>query len=1401
MANIERINMADSSSAETGGTTTAVAANSANPPESQQGAITPEKVIPPATIGGYPVPEKPDYRVETIAPPPGLVQAENVTTPPGITQEPQDQEGQQRWELDGGIPPPEQPGQPEGPRGPEGPAGPEWETSPERGEWIMERIAFMETMLPYEVRYNAENGPVLNGLYDELIKYVDGLEENRYYRSSFNRREAHPEVVPEPNEPLIDAIIRSYKERAAKLTQLAIQEAQAPPEDFTGVESLDTLIQKYNSLNTLAAERPQIEADLLKYFREANRKGLLKGVDDRLNSIYLRYVGGSISASQASDLLHQATEVSAANTRPSAYITAEDEFRRRMGDPEVNPRLLNVWQPYLQWARARIGSLLNGETQADYREGEWRLPVEQTQAAIRETYWEPYAGYPDYYTISAKTPTQFIIAKESFLQMLRTHALGYAPDELIQNLINFKKVMSRDATLLAQQQEGLPDGPDKMTYEFAEEIRQEFEGEGFLWHIAYNIENYNKDGAKQGEMAMALHEGPQRWTRALRSRRGITGAHEFVLDNDLLVELAYNAQGSRGQLGRRSDIQNYFKSWIEGKVMERGMGIVLKDYDNRDVDAYSNPEFRYYRALLLDGIESQLRRSGNNLQALSKEDREEYIKSGKYLKENQERIGIYQSDEAFRSLYEGMEKDDNGFIKGDANLRNYQMFRLLPENQLPPRLRESVALGRIQQAIITFRTQAREGRVVLKKNEVLLDKLVDLNRISDQDRKLYKDAYDRSKASFELAMQMQVATREEAIRGGGVYFIYRNPYVNEYLKVRGSKDHELSPDERKKKWTKKQHIGWILDEIAKGTGVDALELEEKYLYYGLGEFDKNGGFKFKDQATEDQVRSMTIEDWKKLKAPADRENIVDNMPTHLAIKAVQAAVNWIKIRYRDDSDIWERADLTAYINAKDNKGKYRYPNFRAVFRDAMVEQTRNMAVEQIATNGFEAKFYYTDFRVTSFNVSEKEITIEALGGAQPMMLRQPTGEIDPQTGKMIVEDVEEVHLDFDKAINSYLALHTTHTYWAYQNNNTHTLVPKYIFEQARQIKDGRLRPEDADSLASLLIGLDPTLCRVKSFPGEQMGIEYIVFDAAVDESLMSWVDIKKALSQKFTAADGNPEYMQAGYYTEDKGGDSRYTLMVENLVAKMPKRFSRRFAAALGITPMYASTMADNLGRKGVIGAVSMMDDHIVNISGQRELSQFGLTKFINLMDSGNQLYFYLVGGIDPKTGFHHEGVFMKPTNNADKLVQLRERLASITQRAEAENEFFYALIETFGRVWDTLREIRKMYSDDRNAGGALDLRKMDVFLPDGRYNPAINTDINTGSSRHIARMFWDAYVNWLLDPGPGGGMEAYPSEVEFYKFLKQPYFYFGGRDGKGTAIWKRDGRTWSDWLSDKMAL
>lgn len=1319
---------------------------------------------------------------------------------------------------------------------PEPTSGPEWKVSPERGRWLVEEITYMETELSYEVRWNAENGPRLYELSRGLKAFVEREQKDRYLQDPLNLEKEH-QVTKQPDKPLIEAIKEAYAERIARGVELAKKTDGPGPEDFTEIETrgenLETLTAKYLNLRLPITEREQVEKDLLIYFKEAHRKGLFKEVDEVYNAIFLGFKNKTYSKKQALALLAQ--------REPEARQALEDALLGKAKDPQVNPRLLDIETAYIVWTRGKLRKIINGENPGPYKEGEWRIPGEEEEGERTETYWEPYGGYPDYYTISAKTPAQFRIAKETFLQMLKNRALGYDPNELMQNLLNFKKVLSARGNELVLEQEGMDDVPDKMTAGFMKELRQEFEGRAFLWHTFYNSEHYNKEGAKQGAMAMAMHEGPERWTRALRSgEEGGVGFHTWNLDNLAMVEFALNAQGSRGQFGDSTQVHEYIRRITYERLKERGIGIVLKDYDWRDAEIDSDPKLRLDRATFLEQLDEHLKRNDDDLESLTEEDRKYYLQAKLHTRTNQERIGIHQSAEAFKALYEG-------FDNGDVHRNNYQEYvgkRRIDPDRLPKRLRDSVKLGKIQVLMDTLRQEVRTGTIILGRKETLIDKLVSLKRITKKEKKRYEKAYAISEASFEVAMQMQGVTHETTIRGGAVYFIERNKYVREYLKFR-QKNHkdqkaedpdisEWSLEKRKTTFTRDQHIGWILDGISKGKRRDTFSPEEQALYNGL--------------------------------SPEDRERIVDQIPAHLAQKTVMAVVNWTRMKYRDDSPIWDEPDFKKRLDEKDDEGKH--GNFRARYRSAMVQKALERALDAVSEKGFAAKFSdadyaadYLDYFDKDGNLKPEKVEPQPLTLSQIKLKRphvfgytrngQPIivfgqdgrpvglGESDfDELGKAIVYDkpggkerqrvnldsqiykgeyvlterndgegvvvgvfTEEVDLDFPTAADSYLALHTAHTYFAYQSNNTHTLLPDYVFDQARQIRDGLIRPEDADILAGLLLTLDPTLCRVKAFPGEQMTLEGIVFDAAVEESLLGWVNVRDAFKERFLPKDGNAEYMGTGYYTEDQGGEFRFALQIEALVAKMPKRWARRFTAALSAAPIHADTMAGNLGRKGVIGAVSMMDDKIHELTGQRIASQFAITKFINLMDSGTSLWFALIGGIDPKTGLHHEGLFMKPTNNAEKVLEIRQKLTDALQKPEGETEVFHILLDSFGRVWDTLKTIRTMYSDSRNAGGALDLRKTDVFLPDGRFNPAIalEKERNTGSSRHIARMFWNAYVDWLLDKGPGGGVQAYKGEAEIYKLLRQPYYYFVSEDGKWVK--KFDGRDWAGWLFDKMAL
>lgn len=1330
---------------------------------------------------------------------------------------------------------------------------PEAESSPERGRWLVEQIVYMETELPYDERWNKENAPKLYELSGMLIDYVENTKQkDRYLQDRLDPEKEHKVRERKSGQSLHEAIKKAYEERLAKDVAKAKKEDDKEPIDFTEIEGrgedLETLTAKYMNIRLPIAEREQVEKDLLKYFSEAHRKELLKEVDEVYSAIYLGFKNKTYTKKQALALLMQ--------REPEARQTLEDALLSKAKDTEVNPRLLDLEAAYILWTRGKLRKIINGEDPGTYKEGEWRIPGEEEEGEVRELYWEPYGGYPNYYVIKAKTPAQFRIAKETFLQMLKNKALGYDPNELMQNLINFKQVLTAKGEELVLEQAGKENmGADQMTAKFVEELRQEFEGRAFLWHTFYNSEHYNKEGAKQGAMAMAMHEGPERWVRALRSgEQGGVGFHTWCLDNLALHEFALNAQGSRGQFGDRTQVHEYIRTIVKEIQIERGMGIVLKDYDWRDVDLVLDPDLRLQRAKRLEQLDKHLEENGDNLDSFAEDDDREFYEEQKvHPKINQERIGIHQSAEALKALYEG-------FDDSDAHRNNYQVYvagrgldiNHLPED-FPKKLRDSVKSGRIQTLIDELRQEVRTGAIVLERDKTLINKLVELKWINKKEKKLYDKFYVDSEASLEVAVQMQGVTHESTIRGGAVYFL--NKYVRaykafrqEYHKEQKASDPDISewsPEKRKKEFSKfssEVHKGWILDEIAKGRRLDSFPPGEQALYNSL--------------------------------SPEEKKNYCDHISAHLAQKAGMAVVNWVRMQYRDDAPIWDSPELKVMINAKDENDNFKNPNFKAIYRTAVIEHTLNMAIDQVMADGFAAKFSYADYDFVSFNLQKKEIVLRPKKDAageivlKPMKLKKPhifgytqngqpviafdengqpvfgfdkegrvyltETDIDESTKQAIIYDkpsgkdrkhvnldeerkkykfterddgsgykaavsIEEVPLDLQTAADSYLALHTAHTYWAYQSNNTHTLLPDYVFKQARQIRNGTLRSEDADILAGLLLTLDPTLCRVKGFPGEQMTLEGIVFDAAVEESFLNFASVRNVFNDRLLPKDGNKEHMGTGYYTEDLGGDFRFSLQIEALVAKMPDRWARRLRAAIGASSMFADTMAGNLGRKGVIGAVSMMDDKIHELTSQRIAGQFAITKFINLMDSSTVLWFHLIGGTDPKTGQHHEGLFMKPTNNAERLMAFYNLVSEAQSYPKGEVEIMNAFLESFGRVWETLKDIRTMYSDQRNAGGALDLRKTDVFLPNGRFNPAIALakEKNTGTSRHVAKMFWNAYVDWLLDPGPGGGVEAYGDAAAFYKFLKEPYKIWDGKHFVGDAAV----RTWAEWLFDKMAL
>lgn len=1114
----------------------------------------------------------------------------------------------------------------------------ERETSPERGRRIARRIIELES-LSYTIKYNEINGPELDRRYQELKSYVAAVRKERNDRDPWDPRNA----AEENQQPSSSRSPRRNQE--APVAEEEWNSLTYSVEDLTAAINLAIPADRRPNI-----PRPELQRQLQIYFRKAREKGLLDGVDDSLSSIQKDIIQGNTPASQARRLKAQ---------RLAEAIEAGDlTFGLKSADPDTDLiRLEGVWNPYIRWANERFEIALQGQEQPTYREGEYRLDRQQEDES-EEIYWEP-SNYPQYYHVRAKTPAQFRRAKDTFIQTIKAGDLGRSPNDILTHLQNFKLALGQQGSIeaIAQARSKIRE-EDKVTHEFMEELRLEFEAISYIFGADYSNETYDPKGYNQFMMAMALHEGPARWIRLARSGEGAVGAFLHKFDNDPRFTLYHNPSGSRGQLGDDTVTQHYLQSQIKEILIEESIGILLKDYDSRDDTP--NP-----------------------------------LRSSTKFKANLERIGLHQSDEIFKSLYEGFDSDN-------AHLVNYTKFKDQDQNKLSEHLRRSVVLGKVQHELANYDTMTIDQLI---KQDGIMDQLVNSGRLSESDADTFRDAVAQAKANFEIAFQMVGATQEKVRRGGGVFFI---------------------------------------DRVVK-----------------------------------------------------DKPGFIDYMPVYLAEKFVQFAETWTKIKYADDAEVWSRPEFAAKINARDVNGNYLHPNFKAEYRKDRVKDARIRAGTELKTMGFEAKHSDVDYDVDGNPIGERK----------PMLLKRPKEEIDTQTGMKRVakkpdgsividgEDEKGVAVDFDIATHHIYSRWTAHTYWGYQPENRHMLLASHIFEAAKRIRDGVSMPEDEDMLATQLLITDPTLTRVRSFPGDQMQKEITLLQAAVEESYQGHWRINKNLHRLFLPNDGNPDKMRMGYNMEDYGGMGRFAMRIRDLVATQPKRFARRLAARIADMPMEISSMPDIWGQEGVLGAVSMFADQINKVADQRVAGQFAITKFISQMDYGVKMFEALVGHVEDETGkvIDLEGLYEKPTNNSDKLSKFKGKIFDVSNFSQFENDLFYAYRESFGRLERVLQIMRVMESSVRNAQGALLLEGKNIFLPDGRYNPEIAGDRYTGTSRHSERIFFDTFISWLLATGRGGGVEAYPDDAPIYAWLKNTVTM---DDGTGKPV----ERTIADWLFDKMA-
>ncbi|OGE18670.1 hypothetical protein A3D83_01940 [Candidatus Daviesbacteria bacterium RIFCSPHIGHO2_02_FULL_41_10] len=1314
---------------------------------------------------------------------------------------------------------------PEGPRAPEPTFGPEWEASPERGRAVAREIIRLETTLSYDERYKVKigdlstsnpeiysekNGTYLDQLYKDLQAYVVMICQKRGEEDPFDPRKVYEEIKEamraeaEGSPPKEE----SEKETNQREADEAYLSSKTAAEHKLEIANLKV---KSESDDTLPEDRAEIEEKLLIYFRAAKRKNLLLGADKILESVYQTHVIGMPSNRPEDEEMAPAAKplyetVRLVNEAVEQATTASQAvYRLLREDPEfatANPELVwlkDVYEPYITRAKQRIERFMYGFAQPEYKQGEFEPEADrQTVGRMgRETYWRP-SSWASYYTITATNPEQFRTAVDTFLQMVRTGSIGKSPDDLYQDLINFKKALG--AAGAVQERRGA------ITHEELEELRVEFEGISYAFGADYNNEDYNPEGFYKYMQAMTKDEGPERWIGLARSRGGQVAYDLKWFDRvsqQAVSTLLHNACGSRGQIGNDTITQHFLQDQIKEIQIEKSMGVMIKDYNPKD----TNPN-------------SPVKLSNSRVAE---------AKRRVYRKKNLGRIGLHITDEEFAALYEG-------FDKGDAHINNYLRFVDYDQSKFPKSLKDSIELGRVQLLVQKLDLETVARLKISVPGEAFPG-------LSEKDRVIYKEAYDQAKTSFDIAFQMVGISCEKVRRGGGIFYVDRNVRFQAYQRVRTKeldrihqqiendiKSGSIKDKNRKKKavnnltkneqelyenkdsdayyrklslkekgalWSQSEWLGWLISEIRDGRKLDAFSKEEQDFYHGLGTIDKNGQF-HKAPVSADGTVIPTVTD-------ADRKDYVDHMPIFLAENFVQFADTWTKIKYADDAEIWNGPEFAKHLSdiskdadiwkdpklAKQLEGMLQdaslqstplkdVPNFKAMYRTAMSTKARRVAVSEIKNNGFQARLLDADYNING----------QLLGSFRLMTLKTPTLQAEGTYGPF---STREVPVDFQTAVSHIYSRWTSHTYWGYQNENRHYLLAPHIFEQARQIRAGLLPPEKADLLATQLLIIDPTLKRVASLAGDQEQREISLMQAAVEGSLQGHWRINRELCEAFLPKDGNPDKMRLGFNMEDWGGQSRFVIQIKALAASQPKRFSRRLSAMIAEMPMEVSSMPAIWGQEGVMGAIEMFADPIGKIAHQKVVSKLGINKFVDQMYYGWMLFGALVGYVDKEKGISIEGLFEKPTNNADKLWLFYEKLSQIGEHPDKLNEILYGLKESLGRLERVMQLMRTMGTDARNSQGALFLEDKDIFLPDGSYNTKIAFDKNTGTSRHSQRILFDTYMDWLLSRETGGGVESYQSEAYYYKLLNKPITWFD------TESQEHRTGTLKDWLFDKM--
>lgn len=1240
------------------------------------------------------------------------------------------------------------PGEPEIPQPPEGFPGftleqlwsPEFSAERYR---VANELKRMEGKRYKEAYGNADNRAYLGKLYRQW-KYLEALDTKKSHES----KPFDPADLGEDLSTVSERVTYGHQ-NLADISKIDDQPPTVRGWSEKYRELLESPItQDPREVSTREANINNARDYLSRYFKEAHNVGILDAVDAELNSIAREIQHGLDQGLSPGEIMRGKQESYSRGTEGTTGVDNRVQVAKELGQSafsiakRTNPNIVvleGVWDVYVNAAMERLTQQLNpyltptvpiegGFRFEAEREGEQGAALTRLLEEEGETYWRP--TYANYFTIYARNREQFNRAKETFTRWVRT-GLGKDPQELFATVDGFNKALTTAGQRASREMQ-----------EYTVGVKLELEGiVGFIDANLFN-ELFNPEAfQKSWEFIAKTPEGNARMLKLIQTSRGVMAAVLKKLATDPELELLHSPHGSRGQLdGAEADRNAIEMRSLQDQILRiltvEAVGVSLKEYHPDD------PEKR---------IDSR----------------------GKMYQRNLDEILKFRSDEYFENLYEGFDLQEQD--------RLYYELRRITE--LKPA--ENKALQRLERAR-RVQNHLREGH--------------DPAELRGEERIMYEEANN----AVTLAWEVFGAMGEKAQRGGTVYLVDRKdaegkPFRDFIVDFWVRRALHLVENWNKATYggvidqdtqTKLRAQGWI---HLNSTGLFAAEL-----FYKVGQARRFAIWQMKADGKDAKFWDFTL--------------LRGGKPVDInTLGYTQYGEN-----LDADNDV-DRYRYAAPVNERFMGYNTRGDRIALVFSDDGKPMTLEYDAQGLTTGTkipFEydsqgnAVIYDQPVKTQEWSEQEKKLVwilvpqqdrkrilfdnLNINAKAEPLKMKVPKGSIHPKTGKMIVQNVDEVHVDFDSVMYglpddpSYFSSHPYalfegSPYPGYQEEWTGLLLHPDTRAEAKEIKVGRLRPQDALPHAVHLLMVDPTLQRVGHF--DIVSLEPVVVLAAQEESYYSEWRIGDELFMNFYPEANNMsrELNRTEFVLQDHGGSTKQWYHSRAEAALWRDSRARRLNPFLPYVGVDFGSFAKMAGAPG--GPLDVF--RMMAYAKYKLVGQFFMDKWNNQLHAAQKvLEASTVDAYNPQAEKIEESLGRKLNTEADtnfkkhsKLIIKTIELGQIPEEDDYQ-AFLVSGREALGRVERYMHRNTVLQSVFRGERAPLLLEGTEVYKrrADGSFeldskghrilNPKVDTNSDSGSSRHRNNLFIYRYARAT---GSRAYAAMYPDTYKYFTLFSRP--------------------------------